>query len=318
LVASFATTNETLQLVGTDVPGVTDLEPAQLTSGEEPEDRVPRRPEYLRGLIRSKRQPFCDCHGAVSLVPILLAVLIGRCESNSIRPQEIDTGLGRKQTDILRKLRKVDGRALAKIRELAGQEWAPAEIRRELESLGCSPVPTLPTIRDIVRENTPNDPSAPWTLGNSGSGEARLVLDVISYVLYATKGRIDHVTVRQAEWITRIRQAAPGLPNPEVWRLALDYMLREDAEEDTRDLDAILAFTPPADASPEVALRLAEQLGRLFGHLWPERDRSLPVQGQRRIERIGFLKGFVQATAHPYALSAAQVELESLSKEADG
>ena len=198
------------------------------------------------------------------------------------------------------------------IRKLLRERFTAPQIHEQLSSKRGGYTGTLRSVQRAVADIKSKDPTAPWALTDAEPDEARAVLDVLGYVLYATKGRIHHFTLREAEWIARVRLTAPGLPKPEVWRLAGDYMLREDEKEDSYDLDAILALTPPPGASLELAVSLAEQCGRLFGHLWPERDVSLPVEGQRLIERISFLKGFVEATAHPYALIAAQTELEGL------
>jgi hypothetical protein len=152
----------------------------------------------------------------------------------------------------------------------------PAEILRALKTLAktesCgwteNDVPSLPTIREIAKESTPNDPSSPWDFGESDGEEAKLLLDVAVAVLDRTGAR---VTNREAAWIMKLRKTVPGLHGLFSWWMAREYLARMDHGRDAHDLDARLVFTPPLEASAQARYKAASALGRLFARHWPER-----------------------------------------------
>ena len=72
---------------------------------------------------------------------------------------------------------------------------------------------SLPSLRTIVSiaQDMQRDESAPWTLEDSGPGEAALVLRVLSAVDRKTRGRVRHLTKREAHLAAVFLAIRPGV-----------------------------------------------------------------------------------------------------------
>ena len=107
-----------------------------------------------------------------------------------------------------------------------------------------SRIPHIRTIQRIVRENTPQDPSAPWQLAEASGGDAALVLPVLAAMIEVSEGRLKALSTAKAEWIVKLRRVADDLPLWAIYELTIKYMLRRERHNPTDDLDAFLAFAP--------------------------------------------------------------------------
>lgn len=128
-----------------------------------------------------------------------------------------------------------------KIRELADEGFSPSQIWRYV---GEDKV-DLKTVQRRVKEYAAPDTSGVWSLADAEPEDARLVLEVYAEVVARTAGRA-WITRALADWIVRVRRAAPSLPPYNVYVVAREYR-RAAAKQDTkhiRALDAFLAFHP--------------------------------------------------------------------------
>jgi hypothetical protein len=108
--------------------------------------------------------------------------------------------------------------------------------------------------------------------------EARLVLPVLLTILEVAQGEpVLTLTRGQGAWLAKIRHAAPALELHDSWLMALHYRAREIAQQDTGDLDAMLAFLQLAAASNWPSGELRRQtidFNALLRQRWPERAMS--------------------------------------------
>jgi hypothetical protein len=101
--------------------------------------------------------------------------------------------------------------------------------------------PHLRTIQNKVKELSPPDPSGRWSFAKADPAEARLVLPVLAAVLEKTQGRL-WLTEDAADWIVRIKTAAPTLPD-DWWTYVYARTYQRDGEKAVW-LDRFLAFRP--------------------------------------------------------------------------
>ena len=120
---------------------------------------------------------------------------------------------------------------------------SPEEIQRELDKQGL-PAPDSRHIRRIIDEVLARDRSQPWSLAKAAPTEAASVPSVLAELIIRSEGRRSDVTEKEAEWITRIRLAAPDFDLWAVYMMAHNYMVRTERGETTADLDTFLAFAP--------------------------------------------------------------------------
>ncbi len=141
---------------------------------------------------------------------------------------------------------------LGRIKEMAASELSAGAIHRRLElearsgeaGFGLDDVPSRRTIHNIVAEHTPSDDTDPWELADAKADEAALVLPVLAAIIEKTEERRSYVTQAQAQWIVRIRRAAPDLNAWIVYLIALNYMACAEHGVPHNHLDAYLAFAP--------------------------------------------------------------------------
>jgi hypothetical protein len=159
---------------------------------------------------------------------------------------------------------RVDEDVGAAIRELV--EAAPnhlmragrlnaAAIRRQLvREFGNERVPNTRTILDRIARYAP-DPSGPWSLADSDGDGGRLVLEVQRALIeYSMSTRTP--TRAEADWVIRIRRAAPSIPPRRAFHLAQRYIelaerppretKQQQAQREARlsELDQVLALNP--------------------------------------------------------------------------
>ena len=130
------------------------------------------------------------------------------------------------------------------IERLAYLEVPSPEIRQRLkQKFGEAVAPSLRTVQRLVAKLTPPKPSDPWSLADAEGDEAGLILPVLASVIEETRGQSQYLTQAEADWIVRIRRAAPDLDPVIVYALAGSYPVWAE-RGGTNPLDALLAFAP--------------------------------------------------------------------------
>lgn len=128
-----------------------------------------------------------------------------------------------------------------------------AEIFRYLERkfMGTGvPVPSERSIRNLVRELAPPDPSGRWVPGpDNDPQEDALILATLAERprrapdRWAGKDWLA-ITNERARWLVWLRVGWPDIDPIVALSLAADYRARREAGSHTADLDAYLAFAP--------------------------------------------------------------------------
>lgn len=142
--------------------------------------------------------------------------------------------------------RRIDGDIEREITRLARYEgWTPAQIHRELNRReNCKGrVPELRTVQRIVAPIVSKESSV-WLLADADPDDAALVLPVLAELIRHTQGRVSRLPQEIAEWIVRLRRAAPDMPV--AWSLEVAFTCSDHARRD-EPLDGItemLAFAP--------------------------------------------------------------------------
>jgi len=132
------------------------------------------------------------------------------------------------------------------VKRLAMGEYSPSQIYKHLEAQGCfKPMPTLRTIQRMVKEIAPPDLSGEWSLVDAEPEDARLILDTFAEAAAHTAGR-SFISKGTADWVVRVRRAAPTLPPYDAFVVAREYRRATDTRDSKhiRALDALLAFKP--------------------------------------------------------------------------
>jgi hypothetical protein len=147
--------------------------------------------------------------------------------------------------------------------QVRGGQTSAAEIHRVLQKAfgGDANVPVLRTVQDMVTEARTNVPSEPWEFAAAEPDEIAQITPVWAVAL--ENGTC--LTRKDAEWIVRIRSAAPDLPPDDVWAIAGLYSMEVHPEtQPLRDsLDAFLAFAPWRDVDHAERFYQAVNSGRI-------------------------------------------------------
>lgn len=111
-------------------------------------------------------------------------------------------------------------------------------------------VPHERTVRNIVRELEPPDPSGPWAPGpDNDPQEDALILATLAERprrwpnRWAGKDWFT-ITNEHARWLVWLRTGWPDMDPIVALSLAAEYRTRREAGRETADLNAYLAFTP--------------------------------------------------------------------------
>jgi hypothetical protein len=119
-------------------------------------------------------------------------------------------------------------------------------------------LPDARTIRGWFKNWQP-DESTTWTIQDvQDPADACLVLEVLAHeyarasIRRRTRGQQDGelqpamprkaFTVLEAEWIIRVRKAAPGLPPRASWRMAQQYLSARQRGDSFHDIDVVMAI----------------------------------------------------------------------------
>lgn len=122
-----------------------------------------------------------------------------------------------------------------------------AQIHERLVKAFPDTAPTDRTVRTIVRELLPPDPSGPWQPGpDDDPEEAARVLEAMAEAVARAKDKPAWKlpSRERARWIAWIRAGWPDLDPVAALVLATDYWARRANNKPTEDLDAFLAFAP--------------------------------------------------------------------------
>ena len=150
-----------------------------------------------------------------------------------------------------RKRRYIDADVLQATREIftSSPDFGPRHIWDELNTRAArgeiaGTVPTLRSIQRLVSEWTPLEDTDPWRLEHADGADAALILPVLRAVIARTQGRVLSLTIGEAKWIVRLREAAPDIPPWAAYQLARMYLTNKAAGLDTDALDRIIAAAP--------------------------------------------------------------------------
>jgi hypothetical protein len=122
-------------------------------------------------------------------------------------------------------------------------------------------VPELRTVQLAIQRHHERQGKEEWSLSKAQLGQVRPVIEVLEDILEWSGGAITHVKKSEAEFILKIREAAPLLPPLKVWRAAREYVRRTSRGEDTSSLDSYLALFGNTEAN-------RAQMRRIFVKAW--------------------------------------------------
>jgi hypothetical protein len=132
------------------------------------------------------------------------------------------------------------------------------QIQKHLEALykegrdGFDTIPHLRTIQSKMKPAKGEDSSGHWRLLDASPDDAAVILRVLADVVYHTRNRRRYLTNREAEVVLKLRQALSHSPTAKLqvqdvtgfdaFKLAREYIRREERGEATEDLDLIVAY----------------------------------------------------------------------------
>jgi hypothetical protein len=141
-----------------------------------------------------------------------------------------------------------DDEVIEAIGALADSEkprWSAGEIRKMLEgnSNYRGKVPTTDRAIQIhIKKWREMRGEEPWSLDKAKTGDILPVLETLAAVMAVSEGGIKHITVKEAEFIVKVREAAPNLDPLISWRVAREYIRRIAEKKQTLDIDGFLAI----------------------------------------------------------------------------
>jgi hypothetical protein len=163
---------------------------------------------------------------------------------------------------------RIDGDIESKIRELALLGWTAPQIDRwgkaREEFKGRWPL-AVRTVRRVVDRHVPRGaPPDWWSLADADPDEAALVLPTLREIVEGGYVPIYRLARGLADWIVRVRRAAPSIPPSWALDVALNYLGCAQEGEPTHGLDLLLAFAPWE--SREHYYRYIREVARLCPH----------------------------------------------------
>ena len=150
----------------------------------------------------------------------------------------------------------------------------PTAIESTLRGEFGSEAPALRTInRELarLRELSPNTQA--WEMRTAPPDEAPIVLAVLKAVIDKTEGQVVSLTTDQAAVLVRLRKAAPIVPGYPLYQIATEYLWRPLTQQDTVDLDYLIACLGVGVAWGDEAMRAAlGEYSRLHSQHWADRQ----------------------------------------------
>jgi hypothetical protein len=176
--------------------------------------------------------------------------------------------------------------AIGYLSDLEKPKWSASQIRTMLEALpeykGRVPASDR-AIQGYMKAWREERGKEPWSLNKAKVGSILPVLEALATVMAASKGGIKHVTVKEAEFIVKVREAAPNLDPLISWRVAREYIKRHAEGKPALDLDAYLAIQNlPEDRKAQGQ----EAFERAFGE-FPFMRQIIMVRGIASGEKMG-------------------------------
>jgi hypothetical protein len=144
--------------------------------------------------------------------------------------------------------RNIDGDVQEYIVNQIKVNWTAAQIENGLnEKYKNTPrfkkLPSTRTIQQMVKEKKIIDNSGIWSIDDSNPEDARLVLDILADSFARRYG--EPISKGIAQWIIRVKKAAPDAPPKIVYFLAILYFSHEISEDiDVTSLTNYLAYAP--------------------------------------------------------------------------
>ncbi|MBI4507213.1 MAG: hypothetical protein HY691_16910 [Chloroflexi bacterium] len=175
--------------------------------------------------------------------------------------------------------------------ELAATDRGPTPILAELKArageLGLQvEVPSLRTVKARLKEyRAVRDPSACWSFADADPDEAERVLPVIAAVAESTRGWRQYVTRGEAQYIVKIRRAAPDIPLSLAFWLAYEYIARAAEGQSTAGLDLFLSSAPWS--SDEAFRRFAQFLAHANRESSPAAEKALRILVRLEADAFG-------------------------------
>ena len=137
-------------------------------------------------------------------------------------------------------------------------------------------VPSERTLRDLLKEFRPPEPTETWSLAKASDEEAALVLPVLREVIERSGGEVTSFSTAMAEQVARIRRLVPDKPWPatlltfwDLYVLAVEYLLAKERKQLPTGADAYLAFAPWRGLEEVMRYEQALKEGRIPPRLLP-------------------------------------------------
>lgn len=146
-----------------------------------------------------------------------------------------------------RRRRRIDSDVYDEIgRIVRTDDWTNAtEVWRKVCDRFPDRAPSDRTVRDVVNELRPPDPSGPWQPGPDGDPtEDALILDALAAAWEHGFRRKRPLSREEARWIGWVRSGWPDLDLLTALVVASEYRARRQKEAATGDLDGFLAYAP--------------------------------------------------------------------------
>ena len=149
--------------------------------------------------------------------------------------------------------RRVDPDVARAIEEDLVAGYSPSRVldRLQADDQLRDRAPSLRTIESIAAEIRPRSSSTTWSLAAAEPAAAALVLPVLAELARRSEGRLVSLAADTAEWVVRIRRAAPALEPYAAFRWAVRYQLSAARGQDTAALDVELAVETQQHPRPE-------------------------------------------------------------------
>lgn len=192
--------------------------------------------------------------------------------------------------------RQFDAEVISAVEMLGANGLSATAIEARLHRrFAGRPLPAVRTIQQLLSDMEGVDPGTPWSvLGAHDDAEARVVVQVLAYVIALTRGARQALTQAEAAAVARVHACAPELEVHLLWTLAYLYLRRQQRGVSTVELDLLLATRPwrHGEAATQYA-EFCEALGLeqfALGRQWRELmdDGSEPITAAIREGRAYF------------------------------
>lgn len=191
---------------------------------------------------------------------------------------------------------RIDGDIEQAIRRLAFDGWTPAQIHRQLSLTPAfqGRVPTARTVQRVVARYGARDTGEPWSIAEADPDDAALVLPVLAEAVCRSGGHWSRFSQGLADWVVRVRRAAPDIPPAWALEVAVSCFSHERHAEPLDGLTHMLAFAPWQ--GQEQRDRYIETMGKVHPDWFALLDKhhgewliSLSHEGLRDPDAVGII-----------------------------